>query len=109
MSCFKGDQRYTRRDDDTYDWAEEGSDEEWDAHLDYEAWASDNEEAVLRVYDQLLQAGKAEFGVAFFQCGSFAIFKDFVYRFTNPGATKSKLTSKCRRGESALPSEQRTW
>ena len=100
MSCFKGDQRYTRRDDDVCEWGEEEEDEEWDAQLDYGVWASENEEALLRVYDQLLIAGKDEFGVAFYQCGSFSIFKDFVYRYTNPGATKSKLTSKCRRGGS---------
>ena len=34
MSCFKGDQRYTRREDDVCDWGEEEEDEEWDAHLD---------------------------------------------------------------------------
>ena len=41
----------------------------------------------------LLQLGRETFGRAFHQLGTVSEFADFVFKYTQPGATKSNLHS----------------
>lgn len=95
MSSFKGDSYFKPHADD--EWESESTDSEppMDLRRSVWNWEFENQMALLELYTLFKKDGETVFGRAFFQTGTFADFAEFVFRFTTPGATKSKLKSKC--------------
>ena len=54
-------------------------------------WQLAYEEEIAEVFRDFLCSGRAWFGDAFYQMGTVRQFADFVFKHTQPGATKSNI------------------
>lgn len=93
MSSFKADPRYTRRyDDEHVDSVSDTSDEhDIPMHLcrERKRWQSQYVDDILLVYNSYIEVGRAVFGRSFHQQGTLSEFADFVFKYMQPGASKS--------------------
>ena len=91
MSCYKADSRYTQRCDDTYYHSTDSDEGDIPEQLVRvrQKWLEQNRDAIEEAYYHYTEIGQMLFGRAFHQLGGIDEFADFVFKYTQPGATKS--------------------
>lgn len=95
MSSFKGDSYYEAHVDDHVDpeyresFEEDCAESEVPCNMyrDRASWMIANREALIEMFGDFKERGRAVFGNAFFQLGDLNQFCYFVYKYTTPGAT----------------------
>lgn len=90
MSSSKADSRYTQRYDDYVVCSDYTSDEaEIPSNMVMmrKDWVEEHYQPLEELYHMYLHAGRAYFGNSFYQCGDFGSFINFVYKYTQPGAS----------------------
>jgi len=104
MSSFKADSRYTRRAYCNDYETPPDSDDEMDPKMrrEFIKWSNSVDEELDAFYDTFLKYGAQLFGRAFWQLGRREHFVNMCFKYTQPGATKSKqLQEACLLGSSA--------
>ena len=91
MSSFKADCRFTQRYDDLTQYSDECSDEGEIPNTLKQTrsqWIEEHYDAIEELFHFYMHSGRAYFGNSFFQCGDLSHFADFVFKYTQPGATQ---------------------
>ena len=97
MSSAKADPRYTQRYDDLPSQTSSSDSSDDEARLPppmrsvRRQWRIDYTDEVDFLYDTYTSFGRQVFGKAFHQLGTVDEFANFVFKYMQPGATKSDL------------------
>ena len=96
MASFKGDGRYSGRacnEPEDSSSSDESEEDVVPRHLLHirKHWKRQYEEDLEAAFHAYLQVGRALFGPAFHQLGRLDEFANFVFKYIQPGATKSKV------------------
>lgn len=91
MSVHKADGRYTNRHWDQNDSSTSSDEAEIPVVLirNRMEWMDVYGDVLCEFYTRYLESGRYLFGNAFHQLGSYHEFANFIYRYMQPGATKS--------------------